>query len=247
MSSYSYMVLLPYKCIAKPKQHLTALQLRKDGTSIADIAKQLKVSKSTVSYWCRDLTLSQVAIQKIIKRSASKSTLAILTYTETLRLARQEREAEDTIRGKQKINNLTERDLYCIGLGLYWGEGYKQGSQEFGFTNSNPAIISFYIKWLTSVFNVGVADLILRVSINALHQYRIDAVHKFWIEHTGVPISQFSAPSLIKTTTKRLYANHESHYGTLRVKVRRGTRMRGEVLGALERIAELADPHQASN
>ncbi len=120
---------------------------------------------------------------------------------------------------------------------MYWGEGYKKGNQEFGFTNSDPKMITFYIKWLRMVFAVTAKDLVLRVSINDLHRNRIDEVQDFWVRSTGISISQFTAPSLIKTKSLKNYSNHGDHYGTLRVKVRRGTRMRRQILGAIESIA----------
>jgi len=47
--------------MAKTQQKLAAIKLRLQGNSIADIARQLQVSKSTVSHWCRDIVLTQSA------------------------------------------------------------------------------------------------------------------------------------------------------------------------------------------
>ncbi len=223
--------------MAKTKEREHAQSLRKTGVSIKDIAKKLSVSTSTVSLWCRDIVLSQAAIQKIVSKSQHKSTLGILRYTESLRLRRQQTVLDDKELGAMRLGALSDRDIYCLGLGLYWGEGYKKGNQEFGFTNSDSKMIGFYLKWLKIVFAVTPKDLILRVSINELHKNRIDEVQGFWVRSTGIPISQFTVPSLIKTKNNKIYNNHGDHYGTLRVKVRRGTRMRRQVLGAIESIA----------
>ncbi len=222
--------------MAKIKEREKAVQLREIGTSISDIADKLNVSKSTVSMWCKDIVLTPQAIDNISKRSESKSTQALLKYTESLRLTRQRNVKISKQVGVDKLGPLTSRDIYCIGLGLYWGEGYKRGSQEFGFTNSDPAMVTFYITWLETQFAVRKEDLILRVSINELHKHRILIVEKFWSDLSGVPLKNFTKPSLIKTQSKKLYSNQNMHYGTLRIKVRRGTSMRREVLGALEAI-----------
>jgi len=213
-----------------------AQKLRLRGTSIADIAKEVVASKSTVSLWCRDIVLSDNALQNIIKKSKSKNTLSLLNYTEKLREKRQRSIKEDMSKGSSMVGNLSERDILCIGLGLYWGEGYKRGSQEFGFTNSDGNMIKFYIKWLKVVFAVNNIDLILRVSINESHKDRIKQVEKFWSKVTNVPLSQFTKPSLIKTASKKNYNKKEAHYGTLRIKVRRGTSKRRIVLGAIESL-----------
>jgi transcriptional regulator with XRE-family HTH domain len=220
--------------MAKIFEREKAKNLRESGLSISDIASKLKVSKSTVSYWCRDIILSEAAIQKIIKSSERKSTVGILRYTESLRIERQERVLSDKRKGGTLLGKLSERDILCVGLGLYWGEGYKKGNQEFGFTNSDEKMLKFYIKWLETVFKVSKANLILRVSINELHKYRIQEVQDFWIKQTNIPIHQFTLPSFIKTQSKKIYQNHALHFGTLRIKVRLGTRLRREVLGMIE-------------
>ena len=213
-----------------------ALELRKRGTSINDIAQKLKVSKSTVSYWCRDIVLSSSVIKKIARKSKAKSTESLLEYAEKQRRDRIYRVKDSVSKGEAKLGSLDNRDIYCIGLGLYWGEGYKKGSQEFGFTNSDAQMILFYIKWLRVVFNIKLSDLILRVSINDLHKNRINDVMKFWSTTTNVPLEQFSKPSLIKTQNKKIFPNMDTHMGTLRVKVRKGTSLRREVLAAIDAI-----------
>lgn len=230
------MVLLPYKCMAKIKEREIAQGLRKQGTSIADIATKLRVSKSTVSSWCRDIVLSEDAIRQIVLQSKSKSTKSILLYTEKLRLKRQNDVQYSMSEGAKLVASLTDRDVFCIGLGLYWGEGYKQGNQEFGFTNSDAGMIRFYIKWLAVTFRIGNNDLILRVSINEAHRNRVNEVEEYWAKITGVPLSQFTRVSLVKVTSKKVYANRDTHFGTLRIKVRRGTQKRRIVLGSLESL-----------
>ncbi len=231
------MVLLPYKRMAKIKEKEKALKLRQDGNSIADIAEALKVSKSTVSMWCRDISLSKEALQKIVLKSKSKSTLSILNYTESLRKKRIATISNIESIGAKRLGKLTDRDVYCIGLGIYWGEGYKKGSQEFGFTNSDPQMIKFYIKWLKIVFNVQLKDLILRVSVNQCHKNRITEITDFWCNISGAKLDQFTKPSFIKSNSKKIYTENNKHYGTLRIKVRKGTNMRREVLGALKSIS----------
>ncbi len=226
--------------MSKVKEKESAIELRLCGNSISDIASTLRVSKSTVSYWCRDISLSEQAQNLIAQKSKSKSTLSILRYTESLREIRQINTLKDKNLGINRLGKIADRDIYCIGLGLYWGEGYKKGSQEFGFTNSDPDMIKFYIKWLNRVFKVEKLDLIIRLSINNLHKDRLNIVQNFWSKQIGVPLSQFTKPSLIKSQSVKKYSNIDNHYGTLRVKVRKGTRMRREVMGALESLATFA-------
>jgi hypothetical protein len=158
-------------------------------------------------------------------------------------LARQQKTKQNEEQGQITLGSLSKRDIYCVGLGLYWGEGYKQGNREFGFTNSDPKMLLFYIIWLKQVFAIKKSDLILRVSINALHTKRIKDVESYWSKITNVPPAQFTKPSLIKTTSRKIYSNHSTHFGTLRIKVRLGSDYREQTLGAIELLSTLRQTH----
>jgi hypothetical protein len=54
--------------------------------------------------------------------------------------------------GSNDTASLSSRDIHMLGLGLYWGEGYKRGSRELGFTNSDPLIARFFIRWLELMY-----------------------------------------------------------------------------------------------
>ncbi len=222
--------------MAKIELKERALCMRKEGSSIGEIADVLGVSKSTASVWCRDISLTDEAMSRIAKKGREKSVLGLLNYSEKLRQKRKTETRNSYIEGKNKLGRLSDRDIYCIGLGLYWGEGYKNGNQEFGFTNSDPAMIAFYIKWLRVVFEVQNSDLIFRISINERHKSRIDEVESFWVNFLKVPASQFTKPSFIIAKSRKIYKDPSLHMGTLRVKVRKGTNMRRQIMGSIQSI-----------
>jgi len=218
--------------MAKQKEKFEAIQLRKSGKSIGVIAKSLNVSKSTVSFWCKDISLSQKQIAKIASDSKHHATSALLQSSERQREERQKNIANALLSGKNKVGILSDRDIFMLGLGLYWGEGYKKGSQELGFTNSDPSMITFYIRWLKITYDISKERLIFRISINCHHEKRAEEVLKYWSDLLGVPINQFTKTSFIKTTTKKQHYT-EKHYGTLRVKARNGTMLRHQILGSI--------------
>lgn len=222
--------------MAKIKEREEAIELRVAGKSIGEIAKKLHVSKSTASFWCRDIILTDRQIQTIARKSRHHATEALLRSSELRRAKREEDTEIQTNLGKKDVGPLSKRERMLVGLGLYWGEGYKRGSQELGFTNSDPDMILFYIRWLQQVYEVGKDRLILRVSINEQHRYRISEVEKYWSTLTEVPLSQFTKSSLIKTASTKLYTKKDAHFGTLRVKVKRGTSLRRRILGSIEAL-----------
>ena len=216
-----------------------AQKLRENGESISRIATQLKASKSTVSYWCRDIALTKEQLSRLAKRQERAGALGRLRSAEKKRAARQRAVNFERERGAAAIGSLNQRDIFMVGVALYWGEGCKSGNEECGLTNSNPDIIRTFILWLQQIYKIPLADLILRVSINETHRNRIRQIERYWSRVTGVPQSQFTKPSFIHARARKVYAHPEQHFGTLRIKVRRATALRRRIQGSIERIARL--------
>ena len=76
--------------------------------------------------------------------------------------------------------NVSNRDLLFLGLGLYWGEGYKNGNGEFGFTNSDPEMIKIYLKILRDVYDIKDEQLVLKININQLFAENQSDIEKYW-------------------------------------------------------------------
>lgn len=222
--------------MAKPELKTRAILLRKNGHGIKEIARMLKVSPSTASFWCRDMQLSPQQQAGLSKRSERQSTSSLLAYAELIRARRMVNVENERKCGARLVSSLTARDITMVGIGLYWGEGYKRGSEEFGFTNSDPDMIRFYLAWLAVLFDVKKEDLIFRVSINQVYRSRERTILSFWSKLLKVPVTQFTKTSFIRAQSKSLANRPTEYHGTLRVKVRRGTAYRRQILGAIDSL-----------
>lgn len=54
--------------MAKSEQRLLAISLRQRGKSLKDISEALKISKSSASLWCRNVTLTNKQIDSLNQR-----------------------------------------------------------------------------------------------------------------------------------------------------------------------------------
>jgi len=213
---------------------------RKKGKSIYEIARTMNLRPTTVSYWCKDIKLSDFLIRKISNEGKKKARQAMLVYTEKQRRERLYRQATEREIGRKLLGRLSRRDLTMVGLGLYWGEGYKGSNSELGFTNSNPDIIRFFLNWLV-IFSISKKDLIFRLTINDIFVNQEKRLKRFWFTKLGVRESQFTKTTLIKSTLKKADTSRGNIYkGVLRVKVRRGNALKNRILGALEHISACA-------
>lgn len=232
--------------MALDQMRTEARNLRKQGESINSITKILQASKSTVSYWCRDIILTKAQIKRLSIQKNRGGELGRLRAAEKKRSARLLATQEQMQLGQRDVGALKKRDLFILGLALYWGEGYKRGNEECGLTNTDPHIIKTFIVWLRDVYNIRPGDLILRTTINEVHSARARQIERYWSKETGVPLSQFTRTSFIRTVRTRSFETPGTYFGTLRVKVRRGTALRRRILGSIKELERKFDRINAS-
>lgn len=221
--------------MAKSKQKLQAIKLRKKGESIKKIAKLLNVSVSSSSLWCRDVQLTNEQVEKLRKRQTDPFYGKRLDYylkkkkEFSLKLLNLKNE------GINSIGKLTKREIFLIGIALYWGEGFKKDSLV-GLATLNINIAKFFIFWLKKSFDIESKDLLLRVTANISYKSKIKELVKYWAEELKIPINQFSKPFFQKTTWKKEYENKDNYHGVLRIRARRSIDLLRKIFGYIEGI-----------
>ena len=145
------------------------------------IAREVGVSKSSVSLWTRDVEF--VARQGWTgPRHRSPNALQ----------RRKEAEIAELLdAGRRRIGQLSERELLVAGVMLYAGEGAKtDGSVKLA--NTDPRLMTLFCVWLRTFFSVDEGRLRARLY---LHQgLDLEAATTHWSELTGIPPSQFGKP-----------------------------------------------------
>jgi transposase-like protein len=228
--------------MARIKKKLLAQELRQKGYSISEIAKKLNMHKSgTISKWCRDISLTSEQINRLAKKQRSGSYKGRLTATEKLRRMRMKEVEQMRKEGLKEIGKLNKKDLFISGVGIYWSEGYTHSSNDqVGFTNSDPRMILFMLKWFEEICKVPKERLSLQIRINKIHKNRVKEIERYWSKITGIPLPQFTKTILIETRSKKIYPNPNTYFGTIRILVHQGTRLRRKINGWIEGLAKTA-------
>ncbi len=189
--------------------------------------------------WCRDISLTSAQVRALETKMRERGHYGSLQAAEKKRGVRLQNIKTQSAIGAKDIGDLSLRDLHILGLGLYWGEGYKRGNGELGFTNSDSRMIQAFIHWLQKMYGIPRKDLILRVGINAAYKSQQDSVITYWANVTNTSRTQFTKTSLIQTELKSFDKDSaKKYFGTLRVKVRRATQLRRRIMGSIEHIAD---------
>jgi len=157
-----------------------ARELRATGRTLFEIARELGVSKSSVSLWVRDVDFTPRPRQRAVIRRAHPQHLAKLAEIEAM-----------DARGRRRIGRLSDDAFLAAGVALYAGEGAKRDGLVC-FANTDPSMMAYHCAWLRRYFEIDETRLRCRIY---LHEgLDLDAAQAFWSKVTDVPLSQFGKP-----------------------------------------------------
>lgn len=125
-----------------------ARKLRRAGHSLDYIYKKVKAPRSTVYYWISKTPLTKQQLSDLeAKRQAARKKGGQTRHLQRLRTIQKYQQS-----ALQDIGNITDRELFLIGIALYWGEGAKQKGKNVSsgaeFCNQDPRMILLFSKWL---------------------------------------------------------------------------------------------------
>jgi len=216
--------------MSKSKQKIDARHLRKQGISIKKIAKQISVSVSSVSVWCRDISFTEEEKKKMFRDGYIAGSRARFEAIERRKEAKRKEIVKLHQMSKKEVGTLTQRELFLVGIALYWGEGFKKDSLV-GLANTSPSIIRFYIRWLQSCFQITKKELIVRITINCEREKETERIERYWSEQLNIPRNQFSKCYYQQTKLKKEYEDAEGYKGVIRIKVRRSISLLRKIEG----------------
>lgn len=215
---------------ARSLDHNKATILRLKGYSYSEIAKKLNVSKSTLSLWLRNVVLSNDARQNILVKKRNGQLKGALGKSES----RKKREIEIITHALHEINVISQRELWLLGVMAYWCEGAKQRkgniSQRVVFSNSDPFLVTLFVKWLKDICLIDDNDISYSIYIH--ENGNIGQAINYW---EGIlALNTISLRSIIikknKTSINRNYKDI-SYYGQMRIVVSKSTDLNRKIKG----------------
>ncbi|MFA5068312.1 MAG: hypothetical protein WC466_09830 [Candidatus Izemoplasmatales bacterium] len=194
------------------------ISLRKKGKTYSEICGLLgvKISKSTLSEWCKNIPLPLGYKRKVREYNLFNLKKARIASIESA-----------TIRRKNKIQKLhkiysnfpeiiRDKNTAKIVLSvLYLGEGSKnpkRGSMVFG--NSDVEVIRFFLHLLRYCYNIDESKF--RCTIQCRADQDIQKLEKFWTEATNISLKQFYKARIDPRTIGKLSIK-KGYKGVLRI------------------------------
>ncbi len=209
----------------------TARKLRKNGLSLAEIAQELKVSKSSACKWTEDIVLTAEQTQRL----KQKQRVNVALQAQGLKNKIAARAVRDRHREESKrwLTENPDPALFAFAA-LYWGEGIKNRN-KVAIGTSDSKMLYFFTEILRKIFNVSEdrlhLDILLHFGINAADAVDFWKSSLRWTSGRVHPV-RFAVPKSSKQVTA-----HRCPFGTARVSVY-DTKLRATIEGMMDVVKD---------
>lgn len=180
-----------------------SVALRKQGLSMDEIHKKLKVAKSTASLWVRDVILSKKAKKRLLnlgvkgreKGALVRKTMRDKFVSEVVAAHRKE---------LQQLPKTKFLDKLLCAM-LYWCEGEKT-TVSIAFVNSDPLLIKTFLRLLRLAYKLSENKFRVVVHLHSYHNE--EKQKKYWSKITNIPLGQFHKIYWKKNSGKSIKKNY---------------------------------------
>ena len=222
-----------------PNERAKAVLLRKQGLSYRQILEQVPVAKSTLSLWLAAVQLSMPQKQRLTQKRIE----AALRGAASKRRIRMETTEKIYQEARGQIGNLSQRELWLIGVALYWAEGSKQRGSYVGsgviFSNSDVDMARFFKEWLCTAIKLHLTQIKFQIYIHENNKHRLDEVKHYWAKGLRIPVSYLDTVYFKKnkiSTTRKKTGNE--YYGQIRIVVRSSANLNRTIAGWVQGIVK---------
>lgn len=176
-----------------------AIEMRKTGLSIRNIAQTLDIPKSTLSGWLKNIPITNEQALHLIRNR----TIAFQQARIKASLWHKEQKQKRIKNAESQANNLLSsiednKNIQELALAmLYWGEGFK-ADRELGIGNSDPRILRFFIKIYTSNFNIPKNSIKCGLHLRA--DQNAEEMKEYWSKELDLPLGNFNFVNFDKRT-----------------------------------------------
>ncbi|MET9733112.1 hypothetical protein ABZZ79_21445 [Streptomyces sp. NPDC006458] len=228
---------------AKDDLRAKARELRLEGWTYDQIQMELGCSKSSISLWVRDLPRPER------RDPTEQARLAARKRWEHELAVRDAERQESKAAAASEIGALTDRELFLLGVGLYWAEGSKDKPyarrEKVQFVNSDPGVIRVFLAWLDLL---RVERERRRYAVMIHETADISGAERYWADLVGADSSAFNKTTLKRHNPKTVRKNvGENYRGCLVVNVLQGAELYRRIEGAWYGIVGAVRPSDLSN
>jgi len=191
-----------------------ARKLRQEGLSLNEIREKTGFTKSSISLWVRNIELSKKQKNKLSQKGLKKE---IIEKRRITRLINENNRRQVIVdKAAKDIKNISKKELWLIGIALYWGEGTKTLRSGVQFSNSDPNMVKVIMEFFKINCEVPIEKF--RGHIHLHPHLNEKKAKKYWHIISGIPLNQF-----YKTTKQQSRASKGKKdslpFGTININI----------------------------
>lgn len=227
--------------IEKYKKNI-AIDMRKRGLSYSEIENRIHVPKSTLSFWLKNLKLSEEQKKRLdekriegIKKGAQKKILKTIQAIEEI--------SGSSARDIQKIS---KREFWLMGVMLYWRERFLAGNKNdlrkgVRFSSSDPDLIKLFLKWLKDIGKIKDEEIGFDIFIGGNRGDSVKNAVDYWSKVTDFPADYFLHIYFQNKQKSKKRSLEETGHGFLRVRVKASSMLARQIYGWISGIKDAID------
>lgn len=222
----------PY--IEKYKRNI-AIDMRKRGLSYSEIKDRINVPRSTLSFWLTKIKLTEEHQKKL-----NEKRLKALKRGLEKKISRTKKIIEEIkISSAKSIKEISKKELWLIGIVLYWRERFLNGNENdirkgVKFTSSDPYLVKLFLKWLQDIGRIKNEEIEFDIFTLETDRGAIAETVAYWSDVTGFPEDRFSRTYFHKNRPKRKRGRRnisKTKFGLLRTRVRASSMLARQIAG----------------
>ena len=208
-----------------------AIKLRKAGKTYSEILAEIPIAKSTLSEWLKSVQLAKSQKQRITKKRRDSALRGARIRHET-RIA--EVKALEQ-KGLTDVDKVSARELWLIGVVLYWAEGSKQydhsPSTGVTFNNSDSRMLLVFLKWLAQM-KVPASAICFELYVHETRKSDVPAFRSWWARELNISPHKLDRVYFKKGNPKTKRKNiADLYHGLIRIKVNSSTVLNRRISG----------------
>ena len=219
----------------KPEKNKEAKILRKNGQSIKQIAKTLRVSPSSVSTWTKNVRLTK---QQLLDLRIRGSGMGLPAAAKAWSAKNRNKRIEYQQRGREdaKQGNL----LHAMGCMLYWGEGAKRNNKNVvKIINGDSFLLRIFVCFIQHFFEIEESSIRVNIRYYSNNGFSIEEVENYWKSQLEIPDAKYKI-SESNDTRSKLKDTGKLPYGICQIVIC-NTETVQRIFGAIKEYAGIND------
>ena len=226
---------MPYD--VKKSQKYLARELRRKGFSYGEIQKELAVPKSTLSLWLKRIKLDEA---KQVRLQEKRASVARENVQKRI-LKRKQEIFEIQEQAFKAIKKISKRELWLLGLMLYWKSTQGKQRKIVELTSSNPSHVKLFLRWLQEIGGLENNELAFTIYMKHAEGEKEKSI-AYWSRITELPKKYFLHYYYMYTKKKegeerrkRSYAQ-SSAFGLLKITVKASSLLSAQISAWIKSI-----------